>query len=51
MVVGQGLPTEPNIMVQGDTGTVIIGTSTGEVAQIEVPVAVGVNVLYWREVM
>ena len=51
VVVGQGLPTEPNIMVQGDTGTVIIGTSTGEVAQIEVPVAVGVNVLYWREVM
>jgi hypothetical protein len=48
--VGQGLPTEPNIVVQDDAATVVVATSTGAVAQIEVPMNVGVQVLYWREV-
>jgi len=50
LVVGQGLPTGPSIHVQDQTATVVIGTSSGAVAQLEVPVPVGVHVLYWREV-
>ena len=51
LTIGQGLPTEPNIFLENGTATVVVGTSTGEFEQVVVPIDVGVQVLYWREVM
>jgi type IV pilus assembly protein PilY1 len=51
VVVGEGLPTEPNIFLEDDTATVVVGTSSGEFEQVVVPIDIGVQVLYWREVM
>ncbi len=48
--VGEGLPTEPSIFLEDGTATVVVGTSTGGIEQVVVPVDVGVQVLYWREV-
>ena len=49
--IGTGIPSDPIVVLEGNKAHVVVGTTDGTIEQLEVPLSVGLRILYWREVL
>ncbi len=48
--VGDGIPTDPEIVLDGPTDSIVVGSTDGELTEVSLPATRTKRIRYWREV-
>ena len=49
-IVGEGIPSEPDVVMGESTDTVVVATTEDEMSEVDLPSSASKRLRYWREV-